>query len=871
MGLIVARPRIESLETVKATLPEGLTLRQQVEYLQLAPEVWTDGVAFIGEVREGAEIYPDSWHLIRPKPGLPVNVFIVPGGSGFKDIFSSILPIALLAAQIAVAGLPGGAFLSAGIGLAGNFLMQKLAPKAETPKAPKAPRQLGQAGFAGNVLKAYEQIPTVLGRKRVPPNHLFPPWVELNGELATVRGVVGLAGRHYGDDIRVNGALDVDGVRTVFRQGAESDGDLQICTVTAWQRQGREMPRHVTKVYGDNQGFLLYHTPDLAAVTANDLPREIKYRIGDSPDRVVMDFQFPQGLYSTSTPATEEVGIPFRFVLYAEDGSGDTFVLPQCDCVGIYQTPFRVKVVIEFDPGPAGLVPHFNGQLWHDGWSNNLNQQHFGQQAYTAYFGTGPYADHVDLNSETMTATIYLDPAVFGQRKWSLGIKAGSGFVGSAVEDEDGTYMGGAFSDFFGANLFGGHYYSTEDYGRVQSQCVLEYITSIWDEPPFDPTGLCTLEIEAKNVQVDSVTFIAERYVEMAWDGAAFSVLPQVTSIPGNLMYEVLTNADLNARPLPLPVIDAAALGDWVDWTVANGLECNAYIESGTVEDALNVIANAGDFVLRRSETWGGYIERDRTGETPVQVYSPRNSRNFQAERRFDNYPHAFTVTFDDEDDENQTREITVYHDDYDVSTASDVLARNYPGITNEDQVREKALHELRAIRMRANIYTLETDPQWMVSPRGSLVGVSSDVIDQLYGRARIVRVDRQDVAGVPKIVAVAVDDELPLLGGGTSDLFEVPDIFAIPDIFDLGEPTGIAVQARDGTIVTGETSQGGRQKYITFTTPLDDDADILPGCKIYSGQIGQVYRLMIVLDVTPGAKMTARLTLCDRASEIFA
>ncbi len=226
---------------------------------------------------------------------------------------------------------------------------------------------------------------------------------------------------------------------------------------------------------------------------------------------------------------------------------------------------------------------------------------------------------------------------------------------------------------------------------------------------------------------------------------------------------------------------------------------------------------------------------------------------------------------FDDEEDDNQTREITVYHDDFTVDTASDVVARTYHGITDEDQVREKALQELRAMRLRATVYTLETDPQWMVSPRGALIGVSSDVIDQLYGRARIVRVDRQDVGGVPKIVAVALDDELPMQGTGSGDIFALPDLFAVPDIFAGAISTGIAVQKRNGAIVTGQTDQFGRQKYITFTTPLDDDADVLAGCLVFSGQIGQIYRRMIVRDVTPAAKMSARLTLVDAADAIFA
>lgn len=879
MSLIVARPRVESLETVQATLPEGLTLQQQVAALDLPPEVWTDGVAFIGEVRAGAEIYPETWSRIRPRPGLPVNVFIVPGGRGLNELLMPFAQLGLLAAQIAVAGLPGGAFLSAGIGLAGNFLLQQLAPKPKAAGQNKSPRQLGQAGFAGNVLKAYEQIPTVLGRKRVPPNHLYPPWVELVGDNAIVRGVVGLSGRHYGSDIRINGATSVEGVTTVFREGAESDGALQICTITAWQQQGNEMPRHVTKNKDDAEAWKLFHTGDAAAVAANDLPREVKYRIGDQPNRVVLDFQFVQGLARLDEPSSN-AGCPFQFVLYAEDGSGLSFVLPQCDAVSQQRRPVRVKVVIEFAPDPGGLSAPSSDKIWKRAWANSTSQQEYQQSAHI-YFGNGNAATHVHSNGDTSTLTIYCDPAVFGIRKWSLGIKVGAGYKDALIHN-DGRYdfrgnLGGGPSfpgvrvDYFGANLDSGNLWAVEDFGQVTSQVALEYITSIWDEPPFDPTGLCTLEVEARNVQIDSISLIAERYVYRQWDGDSFEVAPAITSNPGDLMYEVMTDTDLNKRALNAAVIDEAAIGQLADWSRANGKECNVYIESGTVEDALNIIAEAGHAVLRRSETWGVYLDKDRSGETPVQVYSPRNSRNFQAERTFDNFPHGFTVAFDDEDDDYQTREIAVYHDDYSAATATDVVARKYPGITNEENITAKALQELRAMRLRNTVYSFETDPQWMLSPRGSLIGASSDVIDQIYGRARIVRVDRQTVDGVEKIVAVELDDELITQASTGDDILTVPDILEVPDILSLGGATGLAIQTRAGAIVTGQTTQGGRPKYITFTVPLDNSTDIVPGCMIYSGEIGQIYRDLVVINVTPGARMTARIIAVDAASGIFA
>jgi len=479
---------------------------------------------------------------------------------------------------------------------------------------------------------------------------------------------------------------------------------------------------------------------------------------------------------------------------------------------------------------------------------------------------------------------VYLNPASIPKGNYTLGIKVGAGYRSNRMNLTNNKYQfnGGVESaaEHFSYISDGGQQYATENQAIMNTDLELSYITSQWDEEPFDPDGLCTVEFRIKNLQVDSLSVLSERYVRHRWNGTAFEVAPHVSSNPAELMYEVLTDADLNARTLNDAVIDAASIGAWATWCTANGKECNAYIESGAVEDALQILAEAGHAVLRRSETWGVYIDKSRSGETPVQVYSPRNSRGFQAAIEYQHHPHGFTVTFDDEDDDNQTSEITVFHDDYTANTATLIEARSGGGITNEEDIHAKFLQMLRAMRLRNTVYTWETAPEWMLSPRGSLVGMSSDVLDDIYGRARIVRVDRQDVSGITKIVAIAVDDELPMRGASGAiavpDIFAPADIFdtiAVPDIFDTtgSTPTGLVIQKMNGVIVTGETSLGGRIKYIRFSTPLADDADILPGCMAYSGIVGQVYRELIVVNVTPGPNMTARITAVAAASGIFA
>lgn len=108
---------------------------------------------FIGDQK----IVPESWHVVRPKPGQMLTINVTPlgggGGDGGKNPLSTVITVAAIAASAFVAGgglvlLPGiasgGTFaagnlgatlLSAGIGVAGPATAAGI---AQPPTAPAA-------------------------------------------------------------------------------------------------------------------------------------------------------------------------------------------------------------------------------------------------------------------------------------------------------------------------------------------------------------------------------------------------------------------------------------------------------------------------------------------------------------------------------------------------------------------------------------------------------------------------------------------------------------------------------------------------------------------------------------------------------------
>jgi len=873
----VKRNFLNPLEFETHQLDDGLTLQQCAVALELPDEFFSHGVAFVGD----ACFYPEDWKNVKPKHGIPINMGCVPADG---DSLQSILPIAIVFAQFAVGA--SNPFLGALIGVGGSLLMAALAPKAETPQTADASksRQLGQSGFSDNLLKVWDQIPTGFGRKRVSPNQIVPTWVDLDNDNAIVRGIVALSGRHAGSQFKVNGTEPGSNVTLNFIEGDDVDGALQLYTVTPWQRRGGGiLPRHIAKTDANgNAKKTLKHSPALADVTALDLPSETRYRLGDSPDRVIVDFLLPKGLHFIENN-TKNIGVPIRIVLYDET-DGTEFVLPELHLAGKIARSIRAKLVLEFAADPGGLTNPGASSFWTHAYAASNNQVNFGQEADT-YFGVVTVATHVDSDQASLKLTIYIDPASVSKRKWTIGITVGAAYQEIFFQENSGKYdfdhnISYKFVNFFGSYLDAGDYVTGENQADIESDIQIEYITSIWNETPIDISGLCVCEIEALNTQVDSLSFIAERYVRNKWDGAAWILAPHVSSNPAELMYEVLTDAALNAKTLPLSIIGAARLGEWAQHCTDNEEECNAYIESGTIEEALEVLVHSGFAALRRSETWSVYIDKDRSADPVVQIYSPRNSRNFRHERHFENRAQGKKITFDDETNDYQTTERIVYDDDFNELTADTALieAETYRGITQPEKIDKRAKHDMRLARLRANAFSLETNLQYLMSDRGSIVGISTDVISGIYDFARITKVFRQDILGVPKIIAVEVDDPLTMRSvSGYDDILTIPDILDAADVPDIlaipnTETTGIAIQTRSGDEITGQTNQSRIQKIIRFNTPLDDDADVVYGCAIFAGEVANIYYRALVLNITPSGSLTAKLTMTDDASaELFA
>lgn len=857
---VICRDNPVSMQRREIDLPDGLTITDYAARSEMPGEIWSHGVATLGS----ETFLPETWSRVRPKRGSVLGLAIVPQGPAAAIVANAVSLIGKGALN--VFGKDGG------IG---------------KPGKPFEDRNLGEAGVGDNVLARYEQIPSMLGRMWVSPRQLAPPYVEYLSDTVIIRAIYGFSGRHEVHDVRVNGAstADQNGITTNIRDGDPSNDPPSIYTKAVWQQEGWTPQRHV--LYSGS-GKLLQHTKNATDVETYDLPKEYRVRLGNSPDRVIVDVEFPNGLYAVDrslTSAARQSNVPFRLVLYKQDGT--TFVLPELHVRADAAYPVRAKLVIEFSADPGTGVPLTDHQaFWSYAFCKTTAMDTVGTTA-DSYFGTSKDADYCYIDAvvdgslpsgyrtQSRTLTIYIDPASLPKDAFDLGITVGSFYRNDRLNTTtlQYAYNGGSDVDpkHFSYHTVSSNQNAMEDQDYSVNVCKILAVTSEWDTEPLDAEGLATVEVEAIGITIDKLAVDVERIVDKKWNAGTetWDATPGPSSNPAELTYHVLTSASENEFPVDSTLI-SASLGEWAEWCSSNGRECNAMIDSGSVEDALAICFAAGQAMPIFDGTYGAVIEKDRTAEAPEIIYTPRNSRGFTAERSYEKLPQALLCTFNDEDDYNEPREIVVPYDGYSADTATRLEALDLKGTTAETAVETLALLALRKRYLRRKRYSFETDASYLISTKGSLIGVKHDFLDTQLSYARIVAVHRNSAN---EIVGITTDAILTMNSGG-GDIYSVTDIYAEPDIYSIGASTGIAMLALDGTVVLGVTSQAYDTRDITFTSALAADSDIQPGCIVVSGTVDSEFRRMIVESIEPAEigdeGATARIVCYDEVPALF-
>lgn len=865
-------------------LPEGLTLAELRQRMTCLPHDFdARGVICIN----GRKVQRGAWHLITPKvqvDGVPVEVtFHAPpmgggGKDGGKNILAIVAGIAITAltgfvgaggltklgfsAKLFGAGSIGATLAAAGVSLVGSLLLSSLIPPPVIPTG-KTLQNPGAASADGNVLEPNGPIPRVCGQRKMYPPLAAEPTTYFEGQDEIVEAVYVLAGPHQISDIRV-GAAAIDGLVNVeyeVREGWPGDAPIRLVRrQTRTEALQSELRGHTVDA---GTGLTLESpTGDLQAA----LPQPIALATRDSPDEQWLHFIWPAGLNRNASD-TEVLRVPIR-IRIRRVGTPDWIDLPELHFAAATPRQLRATVRLVWTTNATATRNAATSEGWVEAHISVPAQT---QAPIVPAWNADPYFDDgtgdrwmnsgnlqtsrvARLTMNRYTATVLLDPAVIPKGRYEVEVRRGQHVLNSAWSSS-GYQVSGTVWDLFGYAGTPGRVALSRN--GVSDSVVLLRSVSVWNEHPLPQSGLATIAVRARNRALERVSCVAGGWVR-DWDGTAWRNWV-VTSNPAPHLRDIYAGW-LNLDPIPEAVIDDDALLTWRTYCNDRNLQVNALIEDATVDEAARIVASCGYAKPYQSEVWGVVRDYDRSAEVPVQIFTPRNMRDFQWTKAFARLPEGFRVNFRDQSRDFDPHQITVFRPG--VSSDTGRLEQvTYEGLTTETEVTARAKYDLAQLDARSVFYSWTAPAEAIVCRRGSLVGVQHDSLEVQSGAGRVIDIT---YGGAGDITALRLDSTVPVLG--QDDVLAQTDILAVPDILALGARSGAVIRRATGATVHQLTAANAETDLLTFVAPIDPDG-INIGTLVAVGPMTREIRRLIVTDITPEPDLTATITAVDEGA----
>jgi hypothetical protein len=251
--------------------------------------------------------------------------------------------------------------------------------------------------------------------------------------------------------------------------------------------------------------------------------------------------------------------------------------------------------------------------------------------------------------------------------------------------------------------------------------------------PAVDPVGAKIAKTAFKiratdqlNGNIEGISALVQTYCKI-YNGATW--VDGATSNPAALMRYILEHP---ANPRKVTdannQINLTELQYFYDYCETNGFEYNSILgDARSVLEVIRDVCAAG----RASPAlidgkWTVVI--DQIKSNIVQHFTPHNSFNFEGSKILPKRPDGLRITYYDQEKDFQESEIIVYEIGKNDSNASLFESITLPGVTKTSLVIDHARWHLAQMKLRPEIYTIDTDIEYLVCNRGDRVKVMYDV-----------------------------------------------------------------------------------------------------------------------------------------------
>ena len=317
----------------------------------------------------------------------------------------------------------------------------------------------------------------------------------------------------------------------------------------------------------------------------------------------------------------------------------------------------------------------------------------------------------------------------------------------------------------------------------------------------------------------------------------------ELTRNPAWVFADLLTG-EVNKRAIAIEKLHLPSLLEWAafcdevptpptdEFYSYARFECNFILDfTTTLQQLIQQVTGSAQASLSVIDgKYGVLIDKQKT--VPVQIFTPRNSRDFSSSRIYTKKPDALKVKFVNPAVDWTVFETIVYDDGFNEENAIEFDELTSFAVTNVEQAWRFGRYMLAQNRLRQETMTLTVDFEHLVCTRGDFVQITQDSMK---------------VGGVPCRVKTVVgirittDDNVAFIGGGHGYVFRGPG--------------------------------GIEQDTLTIIDDNTFDLDgVMPakGDLIIIGVMGSIVIDCLVKSIQPNADLSATLVLVEKADAVY-
>jgi len=258
-------------------------------------------------------------------------------------------------------------------------------------------------------------------------------------------------------------------------------------------------------------------------------------------------------------------------------------------------------------------------------------------------------------------------------------------------------------------------------------------LRSFTHEPPVADPNMALFAMRAEagdqlNGIIDQINMIVTR-IAPKWDAVAeaFGAAGE-SRTPAELVRWIATGPGV-VKPRTSAQIDDAAFGAWAELCVAKGWHCDMEIRAGMpLDEAMALVARCGRATLgRRAGKLTPILDTEQAA--PTQLFTPRNSWGFRAQRRFAPETHAYRLEFNNEEKNYVKDEMVVYFPGYDFATAELIETLAVAGKTSPLEINRDGKRAIAEALIRGEDYVFSADIESLTTARGKRAAVAHYVV----------------------------------------------------------------------------------------------------------------------------------------------